>query len=109
MRVALIQINTTVGALDDNKRRLLDGVNEAAAKGAVLAVAPELSMPRDYDAASVTTQRASVKQAAAMREAARAKGSAPFTATPFHQASRPALVEAARGHALPTALDELFE
>lgn len=45
MKVALVQINTTVGALEDNKRRLLDGVNEAAAKGAVLAVAPELCVP----------------------------------------------------------------
>lgn len=51
MRIALCQINTTVGALDDNARHVVDAVFEAHGQGATLAVFPELTLtgypPRD--------------------------------------------------------------
>ncbi|MDH5672536.1 MAG: NAD+ synthase [Myxococcales bacterium] len=51
MRVALCQLNFTVGALDDNARALLAAATEAAGKGARLAIFPELALtgypPRD--------------------------------------------------------------
>ncbi|MEQ8275966.1 MAG: NAD+ synthase [Deltaproteobacteria bacterium] len=45
MRVAIVQINTTVGDLDGNAKKLLDGVNAAAEEGAKLVVASELCIP----------------------------------------------------------------
>jgi NAD+ synthase (glutamine-hydrolysing) len=51
MRVALCQINTTVGDLDGNRARTLEAAREASTLGASLAVFPELSLtgypPRD--------------------------------------------------------------
>ncbi|HEX8984871.1 MAG TPA: NAD+ synthase [Bryobacteraceae bacterium] len=51
MRIALAQINTTVGDLDGNALRILSHAREAAARGADLAVYPELALtgypPRD--------------------------------------------------------------
>jgi NAD+ synthase (glutamine-hydrolysing) len=51
MRIALAQINTTVGDLDGNARRILTAARDAAARGADLAVYPELALtgypPRD--------------------------------------------------------------
>ncbi|HZY74213.1 MAG TPA: NAD+ synthase [Edaphobacter sp.] len=51
MRIALAQINTTVGDLDGNVRRILAAARDAAARGADVAVFPELAVtgypPRD--------------------------------------------------------------
>jgi len=51
MRVALCQIDTTVGDLDGNRERALRAAERAAAEGAELAVLPELTLtgypPRD--------------------------------------------------------------
>jgi NAD+ synthetase len=51
VRVALAQLNPTVGALDANAARMLDAAHRAAAEGADLIVFPELSIcgypPRD--------------------------------------------------------------
>ena len=51
MRVALCQINTTVGDLDGNRARTLEAARTASAQGASLAVFPELTLtgypPRD--------------------------------------------------------------
>ena len=51
MRIALCQTNPTVGALEANTRHILELARQAAAKRAVLAVFPELSLcgypPRD--------------------------------------------------------------
>jgi len=51
MRIALCQIDTTVGDLEGNRARTLRAVQEAAAAGATLAVLPELTLsgypPRD--------------------------------------------------------------
>lgn len=45
MRVAVVQINTTVGDLDGNRDKLLAGFAAAAGEGAKLIVAPELAVP----------------------------------------------------------------
>jgi NAD+ synthase (glutamine-hydrolysing) len=51
MKIALAQINTTVGDLDGNEKRILDAYQRAAASGAELVVFPELATtgypPRD--------------------------------------------------------------
>ena len=51
MKVALLQINPTVGDLTGNARLIADAVREAGARGADLAVTPELALvgylPRD--------------------------------------------------------------
>jgi len=51
MRIALCQIDNTVGDLNGNRRRIADAAREAAARGADLAVFPELALtgypPRD--------------------------------------------------------------
>jgi NAD+ synthase/NAD+ synthase (glutamine-hydrolysing) len=51
MRIALLQIDPTVGDLEGNARLILDALGDAAARGADLAVTPELALvgylPRD--------------------------------------------------------------
>ena len=51
MRIALLQINPTVGDLAGNARLIADAVRQAGARGADLAVTPELALvgylPRD--------------------------------------------------------------
>jgi NAD+ synthase (glutamine-hydrolysing) len=51
MRIALLQINPTVGDLEGNAARMVEAAREAEARGAGLAVFPELSLygypPRD--------------------------------------------------------------
>jgi NAD+ synthetase len=51
MKLALAQINTTVGDIDGNRNRVLSVMEEAKARGADIAVFPELSLtgypPRD--------------------------------------------------------------
>src|SRR5215217_3886894 len=51
MKIALLQVNPTVGDLAGNARRILDALREAAASGADLAATPELALvgylPRD--------------------------------------------------------------
>jgi NAD+ synthase/NAD+ synthase (glutamine-hydrolysing) len=51
MRIALLQINPTVGDLAGNRRLIADAAREAGAKGADLAITPELALvgylPRD--------------------------------------------------------------
>jgi NAD+ synthase (glutamine-hydrolysing) len=44
MRLALAQINTTVGDLDGNRRRIVDRIDEARASGADLVLFPELAV-----------------------------------------------------------------
>jgi NAD+ synthase (glutamine-hydrolysing) len=44
MRLALAQINTVVGDLDGNRRRILEGVEQAQAEAADLVVFPELAV-----------------------------------------------------------------
>ena len=44
MRVALAQINTTVGDLDGNRERIVRGMDEAKAQGADLVLFPELAV-----------------------------------------------------------------
>ncbi|TMA16146.1 MAG: NAD+ synthase, partial [Deltaproteobacteria bacterium] len=52
MRIALAQIDTTVGAFDANASRILDRTKEAAEKGAQLVLFPELALsgypPKDF-------------------------------------------------------------
>jgi predicted amidohydrolase len=51
MRLALLQLNATIGAYDQNRERLLEAYREVVARGAELVVAPELFLcgypPRD--------------------------------------------------------------
>jgi NAD+ synthase (glutamine-hydrolysing) len=51
MKIALLQVNPTVGDVAGNARRILDALRQAAANGADLAAAPELALvgylPRD--------------------------------------------------------------
>ena len=51
MKIALLQINPTVGDLEGNARLIVDAAREAGARGAHLAVTPELALvgylPRD--------------------------------------------------------------
>src|SRR6202142_2555074 len=51
MRIALLQLNATIGAFDKNRARLEQAYREAADKGAELVLAPELFLcgypPRD--------------------------------------------------------------
>src|SRR5713226_9554331 len=51
MKIALLQINPTVGDLAGNARRIASAARDAGAKGADLAVTPELALvgylPRD--------------------------------------------------------------
>ncbi|MGB2755556.1 MAG: NAD+ synthase [Phycisphaerae bacterium] len=51
MKIALAQLNPTVGDIEGNRRRILDAYSKAAAMGADLVVTPELSLvgypPRD--------------------------------------------------------------
>ena len=51
MKIALLQINPTVGDLSGNGQLILDALAEAGARGADLAVTPELALvgylPRD--------------------------------------------------------------
>ena len=44
MRLALAQINTTVGDLDGNRDRIVRGIDEAKAAGADLVLFPELAV-----------------------------------------------------------------
>lgn len=44
MKIALAQINSTVGAVPDNTRRILEWIDRAAEKGADLVVFPELAV-----------------------------------------------------------------
>src|SRR5437764_15362111 len=44
MRLALAQINTTVGDLDGNQERILRGIEEAKVKGADIVLFPELAV-----------------------------------------------------------------
>lgn len=44
VRLALAQINTTIGDLDGNRERILDAANRAAAQGADLVAFPELAV-----------------------------------------------------------------
>lgn len=52
MKIALIQLNPTIGAFQSNAEKILAWVNKAALAGAELAVLPELSLsgypPQDY-------------------------------------------------------------
>ena len=51
MKIALLQVNPTVGDVTGNARRILDALRDAASKGADLAATPELALvgylPRD--------------------------------------------------------------
>jgi len=51
MKIALLQVNPTVGDVTGNARRILDALKDAASKGADLAATPELALvgylPRD--------------------------------------------------------------
>ncbi|HET6442340.1 MAG TPA: NAD+ synthase [Phycisphaerae bacterium] len=51
MKIALAQLNSTIGDIEGNRRRILDAYSKAAAMGADLVVTPELSLvgypPRD--------------------------------------------------------------
>src|SRR5438045_4460446 len=44
MRLALAQINTTVGDLDGNRERVLEAIGEATSAGADLVLLPELAV-----------------------------------------------------------------
>src|SRR5438067_11173145 len=44
MRLALAQINTTVGDLDGNRERILEAIGEASSAGAALVLLPELAV-----------------------------------------------------------------
>jgi len=44
MRLALAQINTTVGDLDGNRERILEAIGEARSAGADLVLLPELAV-----------------------------------------------------------------
>src|SRR5436190_5595788 len=44
MRLALAQINTTVGDLDGNRERILEAIGEASSAGAYLVLLPELAV-----------------------------------------------------------------
>ena len=44
MRLALAQLNTTVGDLDGNRQRIVDAIAEAGRAGADLLLVPELAV-----------------------------------------------------------------
>ncbi len=72
MRIALAQINTTVGDLDGNRARIVDWIGEAKAAGAELVVFPELAIT-GYPPEDLLLRPAFVDAAEkAAREAARA-------------------------------------
>src|SRR5436309_2543013 len=62
MKIALLQVNPTVGDLAGNAAVILDALHQAAALGAELAVTPELSLagylPRDLLLSSGFVQKA---------------------------------------------------
>ncbi|HEY9842190.1 MAG TPA: NAD+ synthase [Candidatus Obscuribacterales bacterium] len=45
MKIALAQINTTVGALKENTRKIIAGIEQARAAGADLVLFPEMTIP----------------------------------------------------------------
>ena len=45
LRIALAQINTTVGEIDGNAARIAEAIESAQAAGAQLVVLPELAVP----------------------------------------------------------------
>lgn len=45
MKIALAQINTTVGALKENTRKIIEGIGRARDAGAELVVFPEMTIP----------------------------------------------------------------
>ncbi len=71
MKLALAQLNPTIGDFTGNVKRLLDAYREAAARGADLVVAPELYLtgypPRDllHDRSFVAANRAALAKVAA--------------------------------------------
>ena len=71
MKLALAQLNPTIGDFTGNVRRLLDAYREAAARGADLVVAPELYLtgypPRDllYDRSFLAANRAALAEVTA--------------------------------------------
>jgi NAD+ synthetase len=78
MKIGLLQLNPTVGDFAGNRRKLLDGCEKAAARGAEFILAPELCLcgypPRDL------LQRADFIAAnlAALEETARQTGAIPL-------------------------------
>ena len=78
MKIALLQLNSTIGAFDANRQKLVAGYQEACARGAEFVLAPELFLcgypPRDL------LQRADFIRAnlQAVAETARAVGDIPL-------------------------------
>ena len=64
MKIALLQVNPTVGDLSGNAGIILDALRRAAALGADLAVTPELALvgylPRDL---SISIARSNIRRA----------------------------------------------
>ena len=81
MKIALLQINPTVGDLDGNARLIADAAREAGARGADLAVTPELALvgylPRDLLLSPATSSRAAgMRSQALARDAGRSAADA---------------------------------
>ena len=74
MRVALAQINPTVGDIDGNAAKIAEWIGRAAAEGADLAIFPELCLP-GYPAEDLYLKRHFVEaNRAAIEELARGVG-----------------------------------
>ena len=74
MRIALAQIDPTVGDLDGNAAKIADWMSRAAAEGAELAIFPELCLP-GYPAEDLYLKRHFVEaNRAAIEELARGSG-----------------------------------
>ena len=79
LRLALAQLNTTVGDFEGNARLVLDAAHEAGARGAQLVAAPELALT-GYPPEDLLLRPAFVEDAerALLRLAARARGLPPL-------------------------------
>ena len=83
MKIALAQINPTVGDFDGNRHLVLEALAAAEARGAALAIFPELALcgypPKDLleRPAFVEAARASLDTLAAARAGGTTAGSGP--------------------------------
>ena len=84
MRIALAQIDTTVGDLDGNRERILTRLSEAKVEGAEIALFPELAIT-GYPPEDLLLRPSFVKEAErSLAEVAReARGIVAFVGTPL--------------------------
>ena len=106
MRVALAQINPTVGDIDGNAAKVAEWIERARAEGAELAIFPELCIP-GYPAEDLYLKRHFIEanQRAVEELAARRRpGSPPWSASPSRSpAAATSATPTTRSPSSPTA------